>query len=295
MTFTRPHPKASAAIFVVLTCVFSWSFVWAVHAGLETPPWAFALVLMWIPGVVALVMRRTFHEGFADAGFRAGAGRYWLFAYAVPFLMACATYLAAAALQLVHITPYLKQQSMFGPVPLRLVWWAPEAGTAGLLAQRFLVTGTLGVAVGFAYALGEEIGWRGYLLPKLVEGRVRFPIFICGVVWGVWHMPFVLLMYSQHRIANALLYLLVCLACGVFICWLRLASGSLFVAAMAHSAYNAFFQNFYDHSFAGTAKWFWAGDIGLLCSLSTGVVALWLYRTGRLAPDERRTISMITV
>jgi uncharacterized protein len=201
--------------------------------------------------------------------------------------MASATYLAASALQLVAITPHLKEQSMFGPVPLRLVWWAPEAGTAGLLAQRFLVTGTLGVAVGFAYALGEELGWRGYLLPKLVEGRVRFLIFICGVVWGVWHMGFVLLMYSQNRIANALLYALLCLAGGVSICWLRLASGSVFVAAMAHSAYNSFFQNFYDHSFTGPTKWLWAGDIGLLCSLSAGIVAWWLYRTGRLARHGR--------
>jgi len=121
------------------------------------------------------------------------------------------------------------------------------------------------------------------LLPKLVEGRARFPILICGVVWGVWHMVFVLLMYEHHRVANALLYGLLCLAGGVFICWLRLASGSVFVAAVAHSAYNSFFQNFYDHSFTGPTKWLWAGDVGLLCSLSSGIVAWWLSRTGRLA------------
>jgi uncharacterized protein len=285
MTLTRLHPKRSAAIFVGLTCVLSWSFVWAVRAGLPIPPWAFALVLMWIPGTVALVLRPAFREGWADAGFTTGAGRYWLFAYAAPFLMASATYLAAMALQLVSLTPHLKEQSMFGPVPLRLVWWAPEAETVGLLAQRFLVTATFGIATGFVYGLGEEIGWRGYLLPKLVEGRVRFPIFICGVVWGVWHMVFVLLMYERHPVANALLYGLLCLAAGVFICWLRLASGSVFVAAMAHSAYNAFFQNFYDHSFAGPTKWLWAGDIGLLCSLSGAIVAWCLHRTGRLAKD----------
>lgn len=276
------NPKRSAAIFVGLTCVISWSFVWAVRSGLSISPWAFALVLMWIPGTVALVLRGTFREGLGDAGFRSGAGRYWLLAYAVPFLMASATYLIAMALQLVSLTPHLQEQSMFGPVPLRLAWWAPEAGTVGLLAQRLLVTSTIGVTVGFAYALGEEIGWRGYLLPKLVEGRARFPIFICGVVWGVWHMVFVLLMYEHHRVANALLYGLLCLAGGVFICWVRLASGSVFVAAVAHSAYNSFFQNFYDHSFTGPTKWLWAGDVGLLCSLSAGIVAWWLHRTGRL-------------
>lgn len=281
MTTIDAQPKRSAAIFVVITCLLSWSFVWAVHDGLRISPAVFALVLMWIPGTVSIALRLTFRDGFSDAGFRAGAPRYWLWAYAGPLALATTTYLLAALLQQVHLTPYLKEQSMMGQ-PIRLAWWNAGLGTAGLLAQRFLITGTLGIAVGFVYGLGEEMGWRGYLLPKLVQGGARFPILISGLVWGIWHAPFVLLLYERHPVVNALLYALACLAFGVFISWLRLASGSVFIAALAHSAYNTFYQELYDHSFAGPNKWFWAGDVGLLCSLSCGALALWLYRTRRL-------------
>ena len=275
------QPKRSAAIFVVITCLLSWAFIWIVHAGLRMTPGVFPLVLMWIPGVVSITMRLAFHEGFADAGFRTGAPRYWLWAYAGPLALGTATYLMAALLQQVHLTPYLKQQSMMG-LPFRLAWWNADLGSAGLLAQRFLVTSTLGVAIGFVYGLGEEIGWRGYLLPKLIQGGARYPILISGLVWAIWHAPFVLLFYERHPVANALLYALACLTFGVFISWLRLVSGSVIIAALAHSAYNTFLQEFYDYSFVGPNKWFWAGDVGLLCGLSCGALALWLYRTRRM-------------
>src|ERR1051325_656522 len=282
MMVINPHPKSSAAIYTAVTCVLSWSYLWAVRAGLPIPGWAFAAVLMWIPGAISILLRLVFREGFDDAGFCATTWRYWIWALLAPLALATATYLAATLLHQVHITPYLKEQSMFGPVPFRMTWWNLEAGTAGLLAQRFFVVATLGIVIGFAYGLGEEIGWRGYLLPKLVQGGARFPILISGLIWAAWHAPFVLLTFQQHRVLNALLYSLACLTFGVFVSWLRLASGSVFVAAMAHAAYNTFFQDLYDHSFAGPNKWFWAGEVGLLCSVSFGALALWLYQTNRM-------------
>jgi membrane protease YdiL (CAAX protease family) len=46
-----------------------------------------------------------------------------------------------------------------------------------------------GVPIGAALALGEEFGWRGYLLPKLLPlGEVKAAI-IVGLIWGPWHLP----------------------------------------------------------------------------------------------------------
>ena len=218
-----------------------------------------------------------------------------MLAYAVPLLLATTAYAAAWLLQQVYITPYLKQQSMLGPELLRLTWFNAGAGTAGLLAQRFLMVATLSIALGFVFALGEEIGWRGYLLPKLVQSGVRFPILISGVIWGIWHVPFVLLTFQNHRFAVAALYALGCTVFAVFIGWLRLASGSVLVAALAHASYNAFFQDFYDHSFAGPNKWFWAGEVGLLSSVSFGALAFWLYRTNRITPLLRPSTAKISL
>ena len=47
------------------------------------------------------------------------------------------------------------------------------------------------VAVSTPWQAGEEIGWRGYLLPRL-SGRVGLPAasLIVGVIWACWHLPF---------------------------------------------------------------------------------------------------------
>jgi membrane protease YdiL (CAAX protease family) len=280
---TRRSPKFLVITYTTLTCVLSWSFLLAVKAGLPLPVWTFLFTLMWIPAAVSTGLRLAFREGFVDAGFRAGALRYWALACGIPLALATLTYGIAWAFQQVQITPYLKQQSMFGPEPFRLVWLNANAGTAGLLAQRFAVVVTLGIALGFVFGLGEEIGWRGYLLPKLVQSGVRFPILISGLIWGAWHVPFVLLTFQHQRYVTAVLYALACIVFAVFISWLRLASGSVFVAGMAHGAYNTFFQDFFDHSFVGPHKWFWAGEVGLLCSITFGAFAFWLYRTKRIA------------
>jgi membrane protease YdiL (CAAX protease family) len=272
------------AIAYVVVCVgLSWSFIWATTLGLPVHGYAFLVVLMWIPGTVSIAFRLRFREGFQDIGRCVGKLRYWSIAILVPLALATATYILAWLIGQVHITPYLKQQSMFGPMPFRLVWFNPDASTLSLLGQRLAMVLIFGIPLGFITGLGEEIVWRGYLLPRLIKAKARFPILISGVVWATWHMPFVLLTFQHQRYGTAALYWMVCVIVAVFIGWLRLASGSVFVAGMAHGAYNTFYQDFYDHSFAGDHKWFWAADVGLLCSVTFAAFALWLYKTGRVA------------
>lgn|GEM_PF-656765 len=276
--------KLGAIAFAVTTCLVSWSFLWALRSGLRVSAGLMPFLLMWIPGTVSIAFRLGSGEGFSSVGFRAGQMRYWVWAYAVPLGLATATYATAWLMQQVQLTPYLKEQSMLGPLPFRWSWFDAEASTGSLLAQRFLMVATVSIVIGYVGALGEEIGWRGYLLPKLVQAGVRFPILIVGLIWGVWHVPFVLLMFQHHPYGAAVLYTLACVVIGVFISWLRLASGSVWVAAMAHASYNSFYQDFFDHSFVGEKKWFWAGEVGLLCSVTFAAVAVLLYRTNRIAP-----------
>jgi uncharacterized protein len=281
-TYTHPGPGRLALAYTLVTCALSWSFIWAATTRFQIPAWAFLIGIMWIPGTVSIAFRIAFREGFDDAGFHPGRLRYWLLASLVPLALATATYLVAWLFRQVEINPYLRQQSMFGPQIFPLTWFDAGTGTLGLLAQRFAVVLTLGIAVGFVSGLGEEIGWRGYLLPRLIQSGVRRPLLVSGLIWAAWHVPFVLLTYQHQPYVTAVLYSLLCVVVANFIGWLRLASGSVFVAAMAHGAYNTFYQDFYEHSFFGPHRWFWAGEVGLLCSVAFGALALWLDQTGRL-------------
>jgi membrane protease YdiL (CAAX protease family) len=69
-------------------------------------------------------------------------------------------------------------------------------------------------------------------------------LIISGLVWGLWHVPFVLLLgyhYPEHRAEGALLFTAIVILLGIYVGYLRLASGSTVLAAFAHGMFNSQF------------------------------------------------------
>ncbi|WP_430592182.1 CPBP family intramembrane glutamic endopeptidase [Humidisolicoccus flavus] len=90
-------------------------------------------------------------------------------------------------------------------------------------------------------ALGEELGWRGWLLPKLMPLGTVPALLISGVVWGLWHAPLVLLGYNYPGVPGWLgvtAMIGMCIVFGAVFGWLRLRSESVWPAALAHAAFN---------------------------------------------------------
>ena len=91
------------------------------------------------------------------------------------------------------------------------------------------------------FAFGEEWGWRGFLLSKLLPlGQWRALIF-SGALWGLWHMPVILLGYNYplHPKFGVLLMMIFCVIMGILFGWMRLATGSIWPAVIGHGALNA--------------------------------------------------------
>jgi membrane protease YdiL (CAAX protease family) len=105
-----------------------------------------------------------------------------------------------------------------------------------------LVTVVLGAFINAIPAFGEELGWRGWLLPKLMPLGAIPAILISGVMWGLWHAPLVLLGYNYPTASGALGVIMMigmCIIVGAIFGWLRLRSESVWPAALAHGAFNA--------------------------------------------------------
>lgn len=111
-----------------------------------------------------------------------------------------------------------------------------------LVAGQFLNVVIAAVFINLLPALGEEIGWRGWLLPKLLPLGPWPAILLSGIIWGLWHAPVILLGYNYPTTPGWLGLLAMVgfsTVLGGIFGWLRLRGGSVWPAALAHSSLNA--------------------------------------------------------
>jgi hypothetical protein len=74
-------------------------------------------------------------------------------------------------------------------------------------------------------AAGEEIGWRGYMLTRLIDAGVPRPVLVSGVIWGLWHVPLILggvYLAGPPPIVSALLWMVVAISFSFVFARLRL-------------------------------------------------------------------------
>jgi CAAX protease family protein len=120
-----------------------------------------------------------------------------------------------------------------------------EAALARFPVQTllFIQLGSLLLSPGVNAILvfGEEWGWRGFLLPKLLPLGQWQALLLTGFLWGIWYAPVILLGYDYplHPKLGIILMTLFCVIFGVLLGWLRLATGSVWPAAIGHGALNA--------------------------------------------------------
>lgn len=104
----------------------------------------------------------------------------------------------------------------------------------------YILLGLIASLAFFWGQAGEEIGWRGYALPRLTArlGIGRASVLL-GVIWAVWHLPLFFLPATTTTGQSFPLYLLQVIALSVAIGWLYAhTKGSLLLVMIMHSAVN---------------------------------------------------------
>jgi uncharacterized protein len=158
--------------------------------------------------------------------------------------------------------------------------WSNFGGMSDLVSS--LLIGTL-------YAMAEEVGWRGYLLPMLLPlGRTR-ALLLSGLLHGVYHLPLMLMTPYYHgggnRFIVIFLFLATMTAAGVIYGYLRLTTESTWPAAVAHNVFNTFWETYATITVAVASPVlleYLAGESGVLTLLGVVVMASWLiYRLNR--------------
>jgi len=135
----------------------------------------------------------------------------------------------------------------------------------------------------FTLVLGEELGWRGYLLPCLRRAGRNRALVAVGLVHAAWHMPLIFLTPIYHSDGNKLLVMPLftgtVIAASFVFGYLRLGTGSVWPAVLAHSVHNAAWAllgAFTVTSHPVIVEEYLAGDNGVLVLLTTILAAWWV-------------------
>lgn len=241
----------AVVVFVGLACALAWVVclpLWF-GDGLAEPISALLLpLMMFTPTVAALVV--VFAMKVPERGerlrflglwpLRPARRVVWLMVagWLVPPLLVGLIVLVSAAFG------FLSVDLTFAAFAAQVERMLP-AGTpmppVGLLVVAQIATIPLAALVNSVLAFGEELGWRGWLVPALRPWGTWPALIVSGAVWGLWHSPIILLGYNFGRpdVSGVLLMIAGCVAWGILLGWLRLRSASVWPAVLAHGALNA--------------------------------------------------------
>jgi membrane protease YdiL (CAAX protease family) len=264
---------------------FLESKILRVGESIEKVP-ALILALMYMPAAASFLARFALKEGFADISLRFGGRKSgW------PIFLAWGYPIAVGVLAygLAWVSGLAEFQR---PLPPRSHLYMDSA--AANLLVSFLFTATLGTAVSCLSAFGEEVGWRGYMLTRLISAGVPRPVFTSGWIWAFWHVPLILsgqYAAGSHPRLSESVFVIGTIVMAYVVAYVRLQSGSLWPAVMLHGAWNAIIQGTFDRATTGTPSA--VGESGWMTMIASIIIVLFITRgvwTLQRQPGLRMTL-----
>jgi membrane protease YdiL (CAAX protease family) len=283
-------PQKKVSLFLFLTLVLSsLSYVPIIRAGTgNVQGGIFVLTMMWSPGLAAILTQLIVTSSLRGLGWRLGSARWLGIAYILPIVSALPVY---------AFTWLTGLGSLLNPYqfsPLTRQYSSPDLTTAIIVFA--LIKATKGVAETLIFSLGEEIGWRGLLVPELARmTSFTKTALLSGIIWAAWHMPVIFLAdYNSGGTPDwyaAAMFAVMIIAISFPFAWLRLKSGSLWTAVLLHTTHNIFIQGVFDRLTSATGITpYLTGEFGVGLAITTVVVAYVFWRMQREKPVQTQPI-----
>ena len=273
---------AKKRVITYLVIVFALSSIFYVliaqqEGGIESSTGQLlTLALMWSPAVAGLVTTFIYQRNLRGMGWGIGKPKYYLIAYLTPIIYASIVYLSVWVLGL-------------GGLDLGALGDSWVMGVLNIL--------TIGVLSAAISAVGEEIGWRGLLVPQLAKlGTFTQTAIISGIIWGIWHIP--LIIGGGYSSGAPTWYAIACFMVEIIgisfaFAYVRLASGSIWPALILHATHNAFIQSALDKLTINTGNTnYFTTEFGLGLAIMGVIVGLIFWRLGKnldLTPEISST------
>lgn len=268
--------RRQVRIFLALAAVLvGLSYIPILQTGrLDTGGGSAVMLVMWAPGLAGMLTQLITTRSLKGMGWRPRTWGLLGLALVLPLLYAFPVYALTWATGLAAFNP----QGWTDAVP------GFPVGQALALLLSF------GMVQSMVSATGEEIGWRGLLVPALAKFN-SFPrvALYSSLIWLLYHVPLILAA-DYHGQGTPLWFSLasfaaMVMAMGTLMAWLRTVSQSLWPCAVLHASHNLIVQGVFDAGTrSGPASGYITGEFGLGLVLTIGIAAWALITKRGLVP-----------
>jgi membrane protease YdiL (CAAX protease family) len=290
---TSRRPLYTFLVIVFVLSAVSYGLVFtAATDGDRTGGFA---LLQFSPAVAAIVTKLIYQRNLRGLGWKWGKTRYQIASVVLPLILGIVGFglLWLLGLGGFYDASFMAeiQDGISNTIGLESV--SPFFAILILI----VVTGTIGLLLPGIFAFGEELGWRGFLVPELYK-HVNFTktAIISGLLWSAFHYPLVIFVVAPDLEVSVVFLLVSATIGGVALStimgWLRLKSGSVWTAVLFHASLNAYVQGFFDQITEQVSNLtdYFSGEFGVMMSLTAAVAAYLFWRKrDQLPPPELET------
>jgi membrane protease YdiL (CAAX protease family) len=251
--------RVQVLTYLIIVLAFSSFFYFLIlHSGsLGNGRGLYVLGLMWCPALAGMLTLRLNGRSISDLGWKWGESKYQIRSWYIPILYASVAY---AIVWVFHLGAFGNPEYYDSLTKTMHLGGSPWIS----IVMGIALTGTYGMIRSVSSALGEEIGWRGFLVPELSKTTsFTATSLISGIVWSLWHYP--ILIYGDYNAGTPTWYGLTCFTVMVIsisfvFAWMRLKSGSLWTGAILHGSHNLYIQGIFTPLTRNTGQTAWFID-----------------------------------
>jgi uncharacterized protein len=250
-----------------------------------------SLAIMWAPGLAAIAASIITRRSLKHIGWKPWPVKWLAVGWLLPMIYAIPAYALVwiGGLGGVPSPRFIERARMILDMPTQPHWL--------LISYAFVFITIINLLPAMLLSLGEEIGWRGFLVPELTDWiGLRGAAVLSGVIWACWHLPGVL-SGGYGATGTPKGYQVACFATmvvstAVALAWLRMKSGSIWPVAIAHATHNGLIQAFLDAITADTGHTpYYIGEFGIAMLPFTLAVAWYCYTHSRGLETSKSTVT----
>lgn len=234
-------------------------------------------VMMFVPGIAAIITSLLYKDKIRDYGWRFGKAKFLAYAYLLPIIVAALAYGFSWMSPLAEF--YTDEVTMYQWSQM-LGFELPAPALIGIISK-----GVIAFMIAFILVTGEEIGWSGFLTPKLLKiTSIPITSVVVGLYWSVWHYPAIIGgLYNSYYTAPLWIKLIgftLVMTSASFIRTVLISkSKSVWIGSILHASHNVILMGvFFDLTVKKGYAGYVVSETGIIAGIVYAVVAIMFWR-----------------